>query len=124
LQFHTIESRPGYVGNVIVMDEYVGRRRLRMKAVVTEAVPGKKVAWQFRQGIRLPAHLILEVADEAGGVALTHTIQAGFRGSGQVLDPLLRLYFSPEFERAMDEHAQAEFPMLAARLRGSAGGQG
>ena len=124
LQFHTLQSRPGYVGSVIVMDEYVGRRRVKMKGIVTEAMPGKKVVWQFKQGIRLPARLILEVVEGSGGVMLTHTILVGLPGIGRIFDPLFRLYFSPEFARAMDEHAQAEFPMLAAMLRGGAGGQG
>ena len=115
--FHTVERRPGHVGSVIYMDEYVGRRRLRMKGVVTEVVSGKRVVWQFKQIVRLPARLIMEIDDHNDGVAITHTIEAGFRGPGRVLDPLLRLYFTAEFERAMDEHAQAEFPMLAAMLR-------
>jgi uncharacterized protein YndB with AHSA1/START domain len=116
IAFHTAVGRPGQVGSVSYMDEYVGKRRLRMKGIVTEVVPGKRVVWQFKRIVRLPAWLTLEVEDEAGGVTITHTIQAGFRGMGRVLDPLLRLYFTEEFELAMDEHAQAEFPMLAAML--------
>jgi hypothetical protein len=117
LAFHTVEARPGYVGNVVIMDEYIGTRRLKMKAVVAEVVPGKRTVWQFKQVVRLPAYLILEAADVDGGVDLTHTVQVSFRGVGRVLDPLFRLYFSPGFERALDEHAQAEFPMLGEMLR-------
>jgi len=68
LVFHTVEPRPGYVGSVVVMDEYVGTRRLKMKAVVAQVVPGKRIVWQFKQVVRLPAHLILEAADVDGGV--------------------------------------------------------
>lgn len=117
LAFHTVESRPGYVGSVVMMDEYVGTRRLKMKAIVAEVVPGKRIVWQFKQVLRLPAYLVLEAADVDGGVALTHTTQAGFRGVGRVLDPLFRIYFSPGFTRALDEHAQAEFPTLGEMLR-------
>ncbi|MCL7453621.1 MAG: hypothetical protein M8467_11310 [Anaerolineae bacterium] len=117
LAFHTVERRPDHVGSVIYMDEYVGRRRLRMKGIVTEFVPGKRVVWQFKQIVRLPAWLVLVTEDKEAGVTITHTIQAGFPGMGRILDPVLRLYFTDEFERAMDEHAQAEFPMLAAMLR-------
>ena len=46
------------------------------------------------------------------GVHIAHTITAGLRGPGRVLDPLLRLYFSRGFARAMDEHVRAEFPKL------------
>ncbi|OQA93347.1 MAG: hypothetical protein BWY25_03109 [Chloroflexi bacterium ADurb.Bin222] len=52
---------------------------------------------------------------------MAHTLQAGFKGIGSILDPLLRLYFSDEFARAMDEHARTEFPMLGERLRARAG---
>lgn len=117
LAFHTVERRPGDVGNIVYMDEYVGQRRIKMQGVVAEVVPGKKIVWQFKQLVRLPAWLILEADERDGGVMLTHTLQAGFKGIGSVLDPLLRLYFSDGFARAMDEHAQAEFPMLGEMLR-------
>ena len=117
LAYHTVERRPDHVGSVIYMDEYIGRRRLRMKGIVTEVAPGRRVVWQFKQIVRLPAWLVLVAKDHEDGVTITHTIQAGFRGLGRILDPVLRLYFSDEFERAMDGHAQAEFPMLAAMLR-------
>jgi hypothetical protein len=45
-----------------------------------------------------------------------HTIRAGFRGVGRVLDPLLRRYFSPAFAAAMDQHVKTEFPLLADHL--------
>jgi uncharacterized protein YndB with AHSA1/START domain len=122
LAFHTVKGRPGQVGSVIYMDEYIGRRRLRMKGIVTEVVPGKRVVWQFKQIVRLPASLTLDAEDQVGGVTITHTIRAGFRGAGRILDPLLRLYFTAEFEQAMDEHARAEFPTLGAMLRNRARG--
>jgi hypothetical protein len=59
----------------------------------------------------------LELKDDAEGVALIHTIQAGFTGVGKILDPILRLYFTNEFSRAMDEHATIEFPKLGEMLR-------
>lgn len=117
LAFHTVTRRPGDVGNVVYMDEYVGPRRIKMRGVVSEVVAGKKIEWQFKQIVRLPARLILEADDDNGDVMLTHTLQVGFKGMGSILDPLLRLYFTDEFARAMDEHAQTEFPMLGAMLR-------
>ncbi len=38
-------------------------------------------------------------------------------GIGRLLDPIFRIYFSPRFERAMDEHVRAEFPRLRDMLR-------
>ncbi len=117
LAFHTVKRRPGDIGNIVYMDEYVGQRRIKMRGVVTHVIPGKKIVWQFKQLVRLPAWLILQTDNEDGGVTLTHTLQAGFKGIGSILDPLLRLYFSDGFARAMDEHAQTEFPMLGEMLR-------
>jgi hypothetical protein len=113
LQLHIREAGgDDHVGDVIYMDEYVGKRRLRMSAVVTEAVPGKKLVWRFKRGIKLPARLDLELEDYDSGVAITHTIRAGFRGAGRVLDPVLKLVLSAGFARDMDHHARTEFPRL------------
>jgi hypothetical protein len=62
--------------------------------------------------------LSLELADYDGGVAITHTVEAGLKGAGGVLDPLIRLYFSRAFAVAVDDHVKSEFPMLRDRLRG------
>jgi len=116
LAFHTIERRPGNVGNIVYMDEFIGTRRVKMRGIVTEVVLGKKVVWQFQKVFRLPVRLILELDDDDGGMTITHTIQAGFRGLGRILDLVFRIYFSAGFERAMDEHVKAEFPMLRDML--------
>jgi hypothetical protein len=116
LQLHVLRSCPGHVGDLLYMDEYVGTRRLRMQCVVTEAESGRRLVWAMKRLIRLPARLILDLEDHAEGVVITHTIEAGFRGMGGLLDPLLRLYLDTQFARDMDEHAHAEFPMLGRLL--------
>jgi len=117
LEFHTIKRYPNNVGNLIYMDEFVGRRHLKMKAIVTELVPGRRIVWQLKRIIRLPAWLIIDFADDAEGVILTHTIRAGFKDAGHILDPILRIYLSDEFRQDMDEHAAIEFPKLGEMLR-------
>lgn len=126
LQLHTVERGDGHVGDVLYMDEYVGKRRLRGSAVVTEAVPGKRLVWQFKKGIRLPAWLHLEFSDYGGGVAITHIVRAGFRGGGRVLDPLLKVFLSRRFANDLDDHVRTEFPLLRdlLRQRGPAAGAG
>lgn len=116
LQLHTLKRSEDHVGDVIYMDEYIGDRRVRMKGVVVEATPGHVLVWQFLKVIRLPVRLSLELADEEGGVAITHTIEAGFKGPGRLLDPLLRLYFTRKFAAAMGDHVKTEFPLLRDRL--------
>ena len=119
LKFHTLEHRPNNIGNLVYMDEFVGKRRIRMTGVVTEALPGKKITWQLKRVFRLPVWLTVELVDYSMGVTLTHTIRAGFDGPGQFLDPIFRAYFTGEFARAMDEHVKAEFPKLRDLLRHS-----
>jgi uncharacterized protein YndB with AHSA1/START domain len=113
LRLHALKRHEDHTGDVFYMDEYIGNRRVRMKGVVLEAERARRIVWQFEWWrVPLPARLTLELADRDGGVALRHTIGAGFGGLGRVLDPLFRIYFSPRFARDMDEHARTEFPML------------
>lgn len=122
LQLHLVGGGDGGVGSEIHMDEYVGRQRVRLNAVVTEAVPGRRLVMRMKKLLRLPATLTLEFDDGAGGVRIVHTLRAGYAGPGRVLDPLLRLYFTPAFERAMDAHVRTEFAKLRELLHGGAPG--
>jgi hypothetical protein len=117
LQLHTVERGDEHVGDVVYMDEYIGRRRVRMSAAVTEAVPGRMLGWQLRKGIKLPARLSLELEDHDSGVKITHSVRAGFGGLGRVLDPALRLIMSESFARDLDDHVRTEFPLLRDLLR-------
>lgn len=117
LQFHTVERGDEHIGDVVYMHEHIGKRRLRMSAVVTEAVPGRKLGWQLRKAIKLPARLSLQLEDYEGGVKSTHTVRAGFRGLGRVLDPALKLVMSEGFARDLDDHVRTEFPLLRDLLR-------
>lgn len=121
LQFHTLSGEPGGIDSIVYMDEYVGRFRLREKAVLVTAVPGKELVLQFIHGFRLPARLILRFADERGGVTITHTVEAGFSGLGRVFDQLLRLWFTREFAAALDAHVREEFPRLRDLLHPAQG---
>ncbi|HEU5073759.1 MAG TPA: hypothetical protein VFU02_06290 [Polyangiaceae bacterium] len=111
LRLHPIKSSTG-TGKAVYMDEYIGARRLRMTAIVIESIPGERITWQLKKIITLPAWLSLELEDDDEGVTITHAIRAGFAGVGRILDPILRIYFSESFTRAMDEHVKTEFPKL------------
>ena len=90
-----------------------------MFAVVVDAVPGRRIVWQFKRWLRLPAWLRLEVSDQPNGCLVRHTIEAGYRGVGRVLDPILRLYLSPRFSIELDEHVHGEFSRLRRYLHPS-----
>ncbi|CQD24363.1 Polyketide cyclase / dehydrase and lipid transport [Mycobacterium lentiflavum] len=116
LRLHSVARGEDHVGDVMFMDEYVGRRRVRNTIVVVEAVRGHRIVWQFGRRFRLPVRLTLELTDQDGGVDLRHVISVGYRGIGRVFDPLLRLYFDREFAAAMDEHVRTEFPLIRDRI--------
>lgn len=116
IEMHTLKYGPNNVGNIVYMDEFVGKYRLKMTAVVIEAEPGRKIVWQLKKLIRLPIWLFLELEEGKEGLTITHTIKGGFEGVGRILDFLFRVFFSREFEKAMDEHAKAEFPKLRDML--------
>ena len=125
LQLHLVggaDRGEGGVGSEIHMDEYVGRRRVRMNAVVTEAVPGRRLVMRMKKLVRLPATLTLEFDDDASGVRIVHTLRAGYAGPGRLLDPLLRLHFTPAFARDLDAHVHTEFAKLRELLHGGAPG--
>lgn len=123
LELHVVKpgSDDDHVGDVVLMDEYIGSRRVRMVGEVIEAVAGQRIVWQFRQGgVRLPVRLTLELGPHERGVRLRHTITAGWSGRGRVLDPLWRLYFSKSFAGAMDRHVHTEFPLMRDLLHRAA----
>jgi hypothetical protein len=111
---------PDHTGDVVLMDEYIGSRRVRMVGDVIEAVPGRKIVWQLRlRRLRLPVQLTLALTTYETDVRLRHTITAGWSGHGRVLDPLWRLYFSRSFAGAMDRHVHTEFPLMRVLLHRS-----
>ena len=121
LQLHSVGRATGGVGDVVVMNEFVGERRLRLRGVVEAVEPGRRLVWRFRKLVPLPARLSLELTPVPGGVSVRHTITAGWPGIGRALDPLLRLYFTPRFTADLDAHVRTEFPLLRDYLqRGSA----
>ena len=116
IQLHVIAPADRHVGEVVWMYEHIGSRRLRMAGVVLDAAPGRRIVWQLKRWIRLPAWVRLEVEDRADGCLVRHTVEVGYRGFGRVLDPMLRLYLSPRFAAELDEHVHTEFPKLRDHL--------
>lgn len=125
-RFHiTVRSRrPDHVGDRVVMDELVGRRRLRFAGEVVEVVADRRVVWQLHQGVPLPVRLSLDLQDDPDRrgedpcVRVRHTVQAGWAGAGRILDPIFGLYLSRRFAADLDEHVRTEFTRLGAVLSG------
>lgn len=121
LELHVLE--PGaadHVRDVVLMDEYVGSRHLRMVGEVESVVPGEQIVWRLGWGgfrFSLPIRLTLTLRTRDRGVHLRHSITAGWPGPARMLDPLWRLYLSRSFAGAMERHVQTEFPLLRDMLQ-------
>jgi hypothetical protein len=117
-------GRPDHVGDRVVMDEVVGRRRLRFAGEVVDVVADRRVVWQLHRGVPLPVRLRLDLEDErdpsgeAPAVRVRHTVQAGWAGPGRILDPIFGLYLSRRFAADLDEHVGTEFARLGAVVSG------
>lgn len=116
LTWHTKKQFPNTIGNVIYFDEYVGEQRLKFEAVLVRHIPAKELIWQMKKFVRLPVWLIIRFEDNEQGTILIHTLKAGLPGIGRLLDCLLKLFFTKQFERDLDEHVHIEFTKLAAIL--------
>jgi hypothetical protein len=90
---------------------------LKFKGKITDYAAGKRIEYRMVKGLSLPAWLVLEFDDRPGGVDVVHTVKAGYQGMGRILDPLIRMHLSGAFEKALNEHAHAEFPRLGDLLR-------
>ena len=83
-RFHVTagSGRADHVGDRVVMDEMVGRRRLRFSATVVK-VAADQIVWRFHLGVPLPVRLRLDLQDDPdlGGnspcLRVRHTVQAG-----------------------------------------------
>jgi uncharacterized protein YndB with AHSA1/START domain len=110
---HTIRGTPGTIGSHVLLDEMVGDRRVRMTCELVSLVPGQELVWQLRWPLlRLPVKLTLSLQDDDTGVQIEQSVQAGFSGAGEILDPLFKLFFQESLARAKDEHVRMEFPKL------------
>jgi hypothetical protein len=116
LAFHTIKHYPGNIGNLVYFDEYIGQQRIKFTAKIKELIPGSKLVYQLRFLVNLPAWMVLEFQDLPDGMKITHIFMLGYSGFGRVFDPLFRLFFSKNFQRDLEEHAETEFKLLAKIL--------
>lgn len=120
LKYHHIKSFPGHIGDLVYMDEYIGKFRMTVKASVTKLIPGKLIVWQVTKIIRMPIILTLKLEDNVDGVIISHTIEAGFRDMGKLFDFIFRFYLPQGFNDEMDKHVKTEFPRLRDLLCGVA----
>jgi hypothetical protein len=114
--FHTKKRTPNNIGNQVYFDELVGERRLKFDGIVTTVISGKRIVWQLKKILKLPAWLTLDMEDVPGGVRILHTLAVGYQGIGWLLDPLLRLFMTARFESQLSNHTRIEFPALAVIL--------
>lgn len=56
----------------------------------------------MKKFVKLTGWLTLVLEHNKDGVKITHTITIGFNGAGRILDPILKAYFSDEFEKELN----------------------
>ena len=117
IRLHTVRREPGDVGNLVYMDEYIGRFRLRLHAVIVAIDRGRRIAWQVMKGFRLPGRLVLSFEDRPGGVRISHLLEAGSTGAGRIFDHVIRLWLTKDLEQALDAHVRADSPRLRDLIR-------
>ncbi|MCU1433793.1 MAG: hypothetical protein JWR71_518 [Pseudarthrobacter sp.] len=86
LQLHVLDGDTGGEGDVMVMDEFVGRRRLRLRGVVEALEPGRRIVWRLHKIVPLPARVSLVFSPTQDGVCVQHTVTAGWPGIGRALE--------------------------------------
>ena len=116
LEFYTITRTKNNIGNIIYMDEYVGKHRLKFKARISKYKSGKIIEYQFMKGLLLPAWLTMEFKNTPNGVTVKHTVRIGYNGFRKCLDVFIKLYFSNVFEQELNKHAKTEFIKLGNLL--------
>lgn len=75
-----MKAGPGsdHLGDRVLMDEYVGSRRVRMVGEVVAAEPGERIVWQMHLWrLRLPVLVTLALQTHGNNVQLRHTTTAG-----------------------------------------------
>ena len=119
LRFHIIKKgRKNHVGDLVFMDEYLGKdRRLTFHAVVVAASNSRKIVWQMKKAmLKLPAFVLFELKDTEEGVNLKHELRIGYPGLGKLIDPFIRLYFNKSYQKALKKHCEIEWYKLADYL--------
>ena len=66
LELHPVKGSGQRIGDIVSMDELVGRRRIRLSGVLVESIPGRKITWQFKKLVKLPAWLRIPAHAEHG----------------------------------------------------------
>lgn len=112
LQFHIVKrGNSAHYGDIVFFDENLGKKhRLTFHAYVAKADYPNTIVWQMMKfGIKLPAFIALHLRDSSEGLMLKHELKLGFSGFGNVINPLIRLYFNKSFQNALEEHCNIEW---------------
>lgn len=113
LSYHTIKQQHlKYIGNIIFCDEYIGKYRFISKGLIIKYIAGKEIIWQMLRIIKLPVWLTIRFEDISEGVKITHTIAAGYKRIGRILDVIFKMYLSNAFKKEMKKHFYIEFNKL------------
>lgn len=117
LEFYTIKKTEDILWDMVYIDEYVGKTRLKFKAKISQYIRGKILEYQMIKVCALPVWLTMRFKDTPDGVIVFHTLKAGYTGIWKVLDYFIGLYLWHSFEQELTEHAKEEFIKLGNLLK-------
>ena len=110
------KSKTSPLNDLVYFDEILGTRKHRLKfyAKIVKTEKLNKVVFQMKKfGIKLPAFLDLEFANNEKGLALRHEVRIGWKGLGKIIDPLVKIFYNKLFFKALESHCHREWPVLA-----------
>ena len=118
-KFHIIKhSSESPINDLIYYDQSISNKyRLKFYALIKVADKPNRIVYQMRKfGFNLPGYLELDFSDTSEGLMLTETIRIGFNEFGKICDPFIKIFFSRDFFREMNEHHKREWQNLAEIL--------
>ena len=118
-KFHVVyQNNESPINDLVYYDQSIGNKyRLKFHAIIRVADKPNLIVFQMRKfGINLPGYLELEFSDTPDGLTLIETLRIGFNGIGKVCDLFIKIYFSKNFFREMNEHHKREWQNLAEIL--------
>lgn len=116
LAFHTTKAFSGNVGNLVLFDEYIGKRRLKFEAVLETYKPAEAMVWKMKKIVPLPARLAISMRDVPGGVNIRHALLIGCGKRRNVLDKIVAFFIPRGLEKDLATHSQIEFGELRRLL--------
>ena len=113
IKFHTLKHSNKVLGNKVYFDEYVGKKRLKFKAIISDYQPNYCIEYQMIKGVKLPIWLRMEFTQQGSEIEVMHAIKVGFSGWFKSVNYLISPFITKKFVMDLENHAEEEFNRLS-----------